>query len=55
MFCNDMQIYYQSAAECLEMSGLPAPDIPKLEAGCQNLIEQWQQTSNLAKAVRTGL
>ncbi len=47
MTCNDMQLHYKSAAVCTQPAGLPAPDIPKLEAACKDLIKQWKEAGKL--------
>ena len=53
--CNDIQVYYESAKVCPQLSSLPAPNIVKLEEGCNDLIRQWSEANRLPTAVCTGL
>ncbi len=50
----DMQIFYNSATVCPQLSGLPDPNTEKLEVGCNDLIKQWGNAVQLPEALRTG-
>lgn len=49
--CNDMQLYYEPAAICGQLLGLPTPNIPKLEAACKELIKRWQEAGMLTHKI----
>lgn len=42
MSCCDMQVFYESAVRYPHLSGVPSPDLPKLQRSHQAVVGGWQ-------------